>query len=560
MEPEVVVQRCTLTVRRRGGWGWGTDPRGVLERAVTGLDRMLAEAVTEAAGEVGLPSDGAVEVTEPLRLRVGADGRPDPASRAALVRVLAAAVGRTVADAPESAPVAPPAAPGAPPAPGRSAVPPSGPAGAVEGGRAVPSVTAAPDARRAAATMARCLGRWSRAGRLAAVAGGWPASVVDAWLAALHAAAAPSPADTARPAPAAAAEDGPPGTPTVGPQAVPWIAAAVLPEPATWSASVRELVLLGAVTAAGGDHLPPARTLHAVRLAAGGTAAPGAPASVPGPGPASSPPAVVPALPFLVLVALHRIGYLDGLVAAVGAAGLPDGPAVLAAALAATCLPAPDGAGRTPAESAAVLAVAALTADRLELGAQRPARDHDAVLAPLRSALTGCYADGPGTGEPLAVTAVAGGSEGYVLGEPAGVLPVDWVGAEADLAPTLAQLGGPPVRRADVFAGFAAAFLPRHAFAATRRTDLQRHLAAAVGTGLGSIALTLWPDAARAADAPLLALERLHDLEVRVETRDDGLTVGVPRGQRWLDLSRGGFLACWPIPWAPCGRWELVSW
>jgi hypothetical protein len=57
----------------------------------------------------------------------------------------------------------------------------------------------------------------------------------------------------------------------------------------------------------------------------------------------------------------------------------------------------------------------------------------------------------------------------------------------------------------------------------------------------------------------VLALERMRDLEAQVTLRDR-VTIGVPRGQRWLDLSRAGLLDAWPVPWACGGLWELVTW
>jgi len=543
--PDVLIKRCELVVRRRGGWSWGPDPRRYLEAAMPALER----AITEAIAEAGLPPDADGHLDEPVRLRLGPDGRPDPPSRAALVRALRehgagprTSQARTAAQAP-AAPVVPVCA--TPQSTAAAAGPPAWPGPLGPGG---------PVAARA---LAGTLGRWSRTGRLAAVVGSWPPAVTAAWLAAFEAAAG-----------------GPAGTDAtvMGEPAVARIAAAVLPAPDALPGAARALVLLGAVVAATGDRPPPAATLRTVhRVAASGGPAPASPAAV---APSRPPPAepaaaivparavpvpdVVPALPFLVLIQLYRIGYLDGLMAAAAAAGLPDGAAALAAALAGKCLPPPDPDGdRAPADQAAILAAAGLPAGPLAAAAGHLHRSEDSVLEPLRAALTGCYAEGPAPHEPLVVSRCP---DGVVCGERAGALPIAWVRTDRDLAPVLAQLGRPPVRFADTFAAFAAEFSRRRAFPGLPHGDLERHLGAAAGTALGSLAAELWPRQAGDAGAPLLALDRLGDLEARIDIAVDRIGVGIPRGRRWMELGSLGLLDAWPVPWAPGGRWELVTW
>jgi hypothetical protein len=552
--PDVEIERCTLTVRHPG-WSRGPDPRQVLDRVLPGLERAIVAALAGA----GLEPGASGELAGRIALRITADGSPDPDGVAALARALRERL--VPAGTPE------PAGPSDGPAAG------GGSSGATEAaawsGVSLPRPTLPEAHRAAAAALARTLGRWSRSERPAALAA-WPAPVAAAWVATLEAAA-----PHLRPGDCAAVQA----------PAVVRIAEVLLADAEGVPPAVRELILLGAVIAAGGD-LPPDRvTLAAVRAAAvtgSGLDDADAPArdrpsaaqpDVPQPAtpdrtavPGPVTPAVVPVLPFLVVVQLYRIGYLDGLVAAAAAADPPCGTdlaAALAAALTATCLPPPGGGTRTPAEAAAVLAVAGLPVELLDTATSRlhraiPAQSTvaDAVLAPLRFSLAGCYAGGPAPGEPLALTA---SPAGWVLGERVGAMPIAWAGSRTGLEPTLDQLGQPEIREDGTFAAFATEVAARRAFPTLPLGDLERHLAAAAGTGLGALALALWPERARAADAPLLALGRLGDLEARVEVGGDGLAVAIPRGQRWLDLSRAGLLDAWPIPWAPAGRWELVT-
>ena len=84
---------------------------------------------------------------------------------------------------------------------------------------------------------------------------------------------------------------------------------------------------------------------------------------------------------------------------------------------------------------------------------------------------------------------------------------------------------------------------------------LERHLASIVGTAIGSLGQELWGSEA---DVPL-TFEQLRDLEARVVV-GDRVTIGLPLGQRWLDLHFAGLLDAWPVGWASRDIWELVTW
>ncbi len=63
---EITVHRCAVRVVRRGGWSWGPDPRGLVERVLDALPDLLAAEFDEY-----LTGDGPdLEITEPVRLSV----------------------------------------------------------------------------------------------------------------------------------------------------------------------------------------------------------------------------------------------------------------------------------------------------------------------------------------------------------------------------------------------------------------------------------------------------------------------------------------------------------
>jgi hypothetical protein len=181
------------------------------------------------------------------------------------------------------------------------------------------------------------------------------------------------------------------------------------------------------------------------------------------------------------------------------------------------------------------------------------AEHEHALVVPLAAALQAAYAEGRTASEGLLVTS---GDGGIVCGEAGGLLPLAWVATEDELAAVLATLGTPPIRRTDAFAPLAHAFRERPGLPGA--PALERHLGAAAGTALGLVAIALWGDAEP--PEPLLALERLGDLEALVRIGPDGVCVSIPRGQRWLDLQRAGLLDLFTIPWLPGERLEIGTW
>jgi hypothetical protein len=265
-----------------------------------------------------------------------------------------------------------------------------------------------------------------------------------------------------------------------------------------------------------------------------------------------SQPVVVAALPFLVVVQLHRLAYLAPAAAALAVAGVKDAGRVLAGLVAGKALPPPaHGWRREDAEATTVSLVAGMPASQL---AERLALASwtAEVMAPLTAVLAGLYADDP---DPDGLVLTRLDDDAWICGE-AGGLPIAWGSGPAELTALLGQLGaGEPVE-ADLFVDLRDSLQARRAAPGLAAEDLERHLGAVVGAALGSLAAELWGPSV----GPLTALDRLSDLEGRAVTGPDGLVLALPRGQRWLDLRRAGLLETWSLPWAPGGRWELVTW
>lgn len=548
MSQDLVVKRCELTVRGRGGWGWGTDSEKFVRAALPSVELALERIVAEA----GLPDDADVRLTEAVSLRWRADRTLDDAARQEVVAALRAA------------------AAGARPGPvaGHAGEPQQAPASG-GGTEAQPAAVELGVER-----LASLLGAWSRSGRLPRLVAGWPEATVARWCALLTSAVE--------------------GVELTA-DAVEAVATVVLGQAAgsrdpVLGTAHRTLVVLGALVAAAGDRpVAPSVTRAAARLA-------GAPPeslvteppiaatstehgtddvrhavreeeaarmrSTPA-RPAPSPAAVqVPGLPFLVLVQLSRLGYLDALAAVAATSSDPEAARrLLLGAIAGKALPPPGrGWSRTPAETQAVEAAAGWPIHDQDAASRALADSAEGatlLAAPLASALVQLYAE-PGTSD-LELT---GTDHGWVVGEIVGSLPLAWVEGPSEAEAVLAGLGRSRAPRSARFEPTVDALWPRRAFPGAEQEDLERVVGAIVGTALGSLALELWGPVD---DAPQRALSRLSDLEVEVRpgsaAGEPELTIAVPRGQRWLDLVAGGLVDRWPMPGPTPGTvWELVTW
>ncbi len=542
---DVLVRRCELTLHGRGGWGWGPEPRRYIDQVLPAIDRALQQAIAEAE----LPNGADIVLTAPVQLRWRSDHTLEDTARQTLVAALRDALSAAPAgglDRPRAS--APSSRPQAPPAPG---------------GRR-------PQDAAAVAGLLALLGAWSRTGRLPWAVSAWPEDVVVGFVVAM------------------VTDDAVGDAVELEAQAVGEVAATVLAQASSSHPALgpahRWLVVLGALVAAAGDRPLGPGTIRRAARAAGVSATIGdqlarsappdvaAPWSEPAPAvvPSAADPAAdpsrtapearavaVPGLPFLMLVQLARLGYLDAVWAIASTTADPDTTcAGLVGGLVGKVVAAPQrGWRRQPEELAAVHAATGRHGPTWDQTVDHLRRVSHLVEAPLRTALTQLYSD-PG---PAAVE-LTDTPHGLVIGERAGTLPIAWLADRHEVEQTLHQLGDPACATTALFAPLAETLHARRSYPGADLPGLERHLGAAVGTALGSLAVALW---GATADAPGLALDRLGDLEVEVRSGSDGrapdLTVAVPRGRRWLDLGRAGLLDRWPIPWASAG-WELVSW
>lgn len=548
---DVLVRHCRLRIVRTGGWGWGPDPDSLLASALATLPEIVAERV-EAIGERHA-LDG--EVAEPVRVtvRVTLD-----AIRARDRAVLGEAV-----DAPLEAVFA------ALSTHADGAVAGEVVAGERNGARSPPDERAPVGrARRAVARLpAEQLAAWWREGVLEEVLRGWPAAVLEAWHVAVG------------------------GTRLVEAATPPELRAALL------SAAARDAAHPSAahpiaVVAADDASLPApvsTATHPASRPAANGT---------------RRRPAMVEAraLPFLMLVPLARLGYLDALGPALGAARLAGREGAFASALARKALDPPEKGWRRGALDAATAAAVAgaETVDEegiaaLARAAGRFAPVVDGVVE--RAVLAGHDAaahlvlhrsgdlvlldpDGgfpAAVGEDAAIAAAArascsalrvtvsastpsvlaaldGAGVAFVTAAPPGrhepwrrAGPGRWTNAE----PGLARLC-PPADETELDELLTAlearpGCAPGTPVAARDGNALERSLTLAAGVALGMIAWDLWRECG-GTDATL-ALRRLGDLDARVRAEPGCVRVTIPLGRRHRDLTDAGLLQPVGLPW-----------
>lgn len=478
----VVVHRCTVRVVRHGGWSWGADPSGLVDRITGLLPQIIAEhldGIDPEAAHLGL--DQPVRIVVPLRAgELLSAGRAGSGTRVA--RPAAAAVPATSAPAP-AAPIAAPATPT-----------PSFPAAP---GDPEPPFAEPP----AGAALLRFLVDVANRGELAGLLALLPLATLEAWHRVLlpslpppdaghsltggrrgdgdpsgavpNGPVAPSPAtlaawrrvsDGVQPAPAAAG----PGSPSAAQLAALARAAAAArdPSPRRDRRLRAELAALASLAAGMG----PAAALRVLaQLAADGQppepipptgrqrqAPAAAPATLdPRPdrptrsadNPAGPPPPVevCSVLPFLLLGPLSSSGYLQTIAPALRAAGLEQGLAAFATTLAYTVLgPLERGWRRRPADLTAAAAFAGLAAPEPDLA--EFARRVPAALPALDALLAGALAQGHTAGQPLLL---AGTSEslggGLVLADREGLFPIAWVDEVDRLLPLWRGCGSPLV-------------------------------------------------------------------------------------------------------------------
>jgi hypothetical protein len=539
---EITVHRCAVRVVRRGGWSWGPDPRGLVQRVLDALPDLLAAEFGEY-----LTGDGPdLEITEPVRLSVRLSARGGgglvPAS---LV------LDRAVSGEPLSEPVPVPVP--VPGVPATALVEPSTSDTAVEPPDFVTDVPVA-------ALFEELLARDELAALLALL----PDETVRRYLSALLAEGAGEPADPGAPGPVA------------GPAAE--LARRLgLPEPPATRAELLEL--LGSPPGETGERAGTAAAV--VESTSGGVTA------VPRP---VGETRVGSVLPFLLAGPLARTGYLDAIGPALSGVDLLDDAPLFAAALAYQVLGEPQrGWRRTPEDDVAAATFAGLDSVPDLTGFARQA-------GPALPVLDGVLALSLCRGHDAAVPLlIAGVDDGLLLVDAPGLFPVAWSSTVEGLLPHWEACGRPPVLVRDgplppaclrelaaagvrfltdarplrddpltrlrsrtplwttggVVEPRLAAGLPaerldelvRTLFAARRAVPLARDhaldhsVALAASLALGMIAWQLW-----GGETPVLTLTRFADLEATVRFTRDAVRVKIPLGRRHADLSRGGAL------------------
>ncbi len=532
---DITVYRCVVRVVRRGGWSWGPDPRGLVQRVVDALPDLLADQFSEH-----LAADGPdLEITEPVRVTVRLG---QPRSGGAPEVVL------SQLDTPAE-PVEVEADP--------------------RGLADEPAVALAPDRE---VTPEALFAELAERDELAALLALLPDDVFVVYVSALLGHSPQAVAGTVVDIVVAELARRARTTPPLPDEtSVPADRGGLL----RLLGALRETVPPEPATVPGSEAVHSAPADRAAAVAVGETR-------------------VCSALPFLLVPPLARTGYLSAIGPALAGIDLLTEAPLFAAALAYKVLGAPErGWRRTGADHATAAAFACLESvpdlDGFAHRVRHALPVLDGVLA-----LDVCRGHDPA--DPLLITGV---DDGLLLVDAQGMFPVAWAPDVAGLLPHWTACGRPSVAVCDsplpadclrvlAAAGVGlvtavrplrgdplprlpgrtprwpggdadprlAAALPAHRdrvtelaralFTARRavlRADgdaLDHSVALAASLGLGVIAWTLWRD--RETPDPVAALTRFADLEATVRYGRENVHVRLPLGRRHADLLRHGAL------------------
>ncbi|MEV6639226.1 hypothetical protein [Amycolatopsis sp. NPDC051371] len=529
---EITVHHCAVRVVRRGGWSWGPDPRGLVQRVLDALPDLL----TAEFGEY-LTGDGPdLEITEPVRLSVR------PAARGGGGLVPASLVLERAASGDPS--------PGSIPAP--VLVPMSAEPSTTDTVAELPAFVAD--------TPAALFEELAERHELAALLALLPEETVRRYLSALLTEFAGESAGRGTPGP-------------IAELVAELTRRLALPKPPTTRAELLEL--LGSSPREAGEQA----TAPVGERTSGGV--------VPR---AAGETRVASVLPFLLAGPLARTGYLDAIGPALSGVDLLGDAPLFAAALAYKVLGAPQRGWRrapeddvTAATFAGLDSVPDLTAFARQVGPALPVLDGVLALSLSRGH------------DPAGPLLIAGVDDGLLLVDAPGLFPMAWTSTVEGLLPHWEACGRPPVLVRDgplppaclrdlAAAGVRfltdarplrddplsrlrsrtplwttggveprlAAELPaerldelvRTLFAGRRAVPLagdralDHSVALAASLALGMIAWQLW-----GGETPVLALTRFADLEATVRFTRDAVRVKIPLGRRHADLGRGGALA-----------------
>jgi hypothetical protein len=573
----LTIRRFSLRVERRGGTGWGSALEPIIAAARRGLPSHIAKALEDKLG-----TDEGVEISEPLRLHV----RMSVAELAEVCRSesgMQRLAARLVADLMTVPQLAGTEA--------RGAAPPMSPSATVasSGSRD----TDRSSARTAERDVFAVSLEWQRRGALDEMLARLPEPALRSWLIALL---RDSPISPSRAEPAEAGElraaikalieqcagGGATSNVPAGAKARASASVPMSHEQPGAQGRGREIAPLAARASAA--RAPTPRTAWS---RAGGAAHESATTTLDG-----------LALPFLLLRPLSASGYLDVAAASFSALDRSDELIRFAAALAFQVLDAPKRGWSHDAKTVATVAGFS--------GCVTPPTNgldgNEALCGPLDAMVAQLQLQGRNDRQPLLLHLDA---QGALLVDRAGLLPIAWQATLDDLialaAPirahvivpaanvgprtldTLAAAGvrfvtdAPPARHehwrriagvrawtndrdstdrelASLGDSFAVdedvAELVATLVARQLRgvgSSVARSLGVAAAVALGDLADRLWHD--REPTSPQLALSRFADLSARISLAPDRVEIAIPRGARFLDLERAGFLGTFTPPW-----------
>ena len=564
----VVIRKCRVRVIRRGGWSWGSDPRGLLAGILRALPALIEAALGEAPSDRSqdaprsIDEEEAVVLRGPVRVRVPItlgelaalaqvlDASPGTIGRHSAAQRIAAAIEESLATQ----------------AAGRCAPPPrSAPLTATEETTSPSEKT--PIAER---TPAQVLLDRLESGTLDGWLSGFSEGALEAWIGHLRSAPATTRDLELKESEIETALD-----------RLRHLAAL----PGVTRAGRLRAALTAAVRLAaqrGGESLLAQPNLwQAFDQVAGPLAAPARRSSpaVQTPVPRTRARAAirededVAALPFLLLAPLGQFGSLNLLSPCLRAAGLEGALPAWAAGLAFKVLDPPQRGWLRPVAARSAAIFAGLDIDEAEPALGAFASRAGELLTPLDAALGECLIASHTAGALLLLMTAPRPSGGFVLFDGEGLAPIAWADRVEKLFGHIAACCGPPVECSEpesmrplldaefvarparlesanaARAVWGAIHHDRPAYPRSPESALERHFTLHAAAALSALSWTLF--AKEGNPTAVEMLERFRTLTATVRVEEARVLVTLPLGRRRTDLERHGlFRPATILPWS----------